>query len=71
MFSLQQLAKNPQFDIQQLLNNELGAAYKAPFPGKGHCAAVRAFCNMPVELFNNQNLCCEAKNFWLDTLSRC
>ena len=66
-------AKNPEFDVARLLargNPHLSQqecdAYNAPFPDRGHRAALRAFPVMVPEFDNSEGaaLSREAREFW-------
>ncbi|HYW57285.1 MAG TPA: tRNA adenosine(34) deaminase TadA [Polaromonas sp.] len=66
-------AKNPEFDIARLFargNSQMSAeecaAYVAPFPGKGHRAALRAFPAMVPEFHDSPgaDLSRQARDFW-------
>ena len=66
-------AKNPEFDVARLLargNPHLSQqecdAYNAPFPDRGHRAALRAFPVMVPEFVNSEGaaLSREAREFW-------
>ena len=66
-------AKNPEFDVARLFargNPHLSqwecAAYNAPFPDRGHRAALRAFPAMVPEFENSEGaaLSREARDFW-------
>lgn len=71
-------ARNPNFDIARLLardNPELSAsesaAYAAPFPDRGHRAAVRAFPAMVPEFQDSDGaaLSRQARDFWRERWS--
>lgn len=66
-------AKNPEFDVARLfargnpqMSAEECAAYNAPFPDRGHRAALRAFPAMVPEAENSDGaaLSREARSFW-------
>ncbi|MES2362589.1 MAG: tRNA adenosine(34) deaminase TadA [Pseudomonadota bacterium] len=66
-------AKNPEFDVARLLargNPQMSAqecaAYNAPFPDKGHRAALRAFPAMVPEFEDSDGAAVsrEARDFW-------
>ena len=66
-------AKNPEFDVARLLargNPQMSAdecaAYRAPFPDKGHRAALRAFPAMVPELEEQDGAAISraARDFW-------
>jgi tRNA(adenine34) deaminase len=66
-------AKNPEFDVARLFargNPQMSAAecvaYNAPFPDKGHRAALRAFPPMVPDApeADGAAVSCEARNFW-------
>ena len=66
-------AKNPEFDVARLfargnpqMSAEECAAYNAPFPDRGHRAALRAFPAMVPEFENSDGsaLSREARSFW-------
>ncbi len=68
-------AKNPEFDVARLfargnpqLSAEECAAYSAPFPGKGHRAALRAFPPMVPDAPDADGAAVsrEARDFWRD-----
>lgn len=68
-------AKNPDFDVARLfargnphLSAQECAAYNAPFPDKGHRAALRAFPAMVPELVNDDGaeISRRARDFWRD-----
>ncbi len=67
-------AKNPEFDVARLfargnpqMSPEECAAYNAPFPGKGHRAALRAFPLMVPESADadGATISRQAREFWL------
>jgi tRNA(adenine34) deaminase len=71
-------AKNPEFDVARLfarssahLSPEECAAYNAPFPDKGHRAALRAFPPMVPEFEGSDGAAIsrEAKAFWQERWS--
>ena len=66
-------AKNPEFDVARLfargnpqMSPEECAAYNAPFPDKGHRAALRAFAPMVPESEDAEGAAIsrEAREFW-------
>ncbi|MEO6972597.1 MAG: tRNA adenosine(34) deaminase TadA [Rhodoferax sp.] len=66
-------AKNPEFDVARLIsrgNPNLGApecaAYNAPFPDRGHRAALRVFPAMVPEFVDSDGAAIsrEARDFW-------
>lgn len=66
-------AKNPDFDIARLfargnpqMSAEECAAYNAPFPDRGHRAALRAFPAMVPELADDEGAAVsrQAREFW-------
>ncbi len=66
-------AKNPEFDIARLfargnphMSAEECAAYNAPFPDKGHRAALRAFPSMVPEFEDSPgaDISRQAREFW-------
>ena len=66
-------AKNPEFDVARLfargnpqMSREECAAYNAPFPGKGHRAALRAFAPMVPESegADGAAISRQAREFW-------
>lgn len=66
-------AKNPEFDVARLIargNPQLSAgecaAYNAPFPDRGHRAALRAFPTMVPEFEDSEGAAIsrEARDFW-------
>ena len=68
-------AKNPEFDVARLFargNPQMSAAecaaYNAPFPDKGHRAALRAFPPMVPEFFDSPGaeISRRARDFWRD-----
>jgi len=69
-------AKNPEFDVARLfargnpqMSAEECAAYNAPFPDRGHRAALRAFPAMVPEFENSDGaaLSREARSFWRES----
>ncbi|MDP2817723.1 MAG: tRNA adenosine(34) deaminase TadA [Polaromonas sp.] len=68
-------AKNPEFDVARLfargnphMSAEECAAYNAPFPDKGHRAALRAFPAMVPEFEDSDGAAVsrQARDFWRD-----
>ena len=68
-------AKNPEFDVARLfarsnpqMNAQECAAYNAPFPDKGHRAALRAFPPMVPEFEDSPgaDVSRQARAFWLE-----
>ncbi len=68
-------AKNPEFDVARLfargnpqMSAEECAAYTAPFPDKGHRAALRAFPAMVPEFDDSPGagISRQARDFWRD-----
>ncbi|RZJ25072.1 MAG: tRNA adenosine(34) deaminase TadA [Haliea sp.] len=68
-------AKNPDFDVARLLargnpqmSAEECAAYNAPFPGRGHRAALRAFAPLVPEFMDSPgaDISRQARDFWRD-----
>lgn len=68
-------AKNPEFDVARLfargnpqMSTEECAAYNAPFPDKGHRAALRAFPPMVPEFVDSPGakVSRQARDFWRD-----
>jgi tRNA(adenine34) deaminase len=66
-------AKNPEFDVARLFargNPQMSAAecaaYNAPFPDRGHRAALRAFPPMVPEFADSPGAACsrQARDFW-------
>ncbi|WP_372825497.1 tRNA adenosine(34) deaminase TadA [Polaromonas sp.] len=71
-------AKNPEFDVARLfargnpqMSAEECAAYNAPFPDKGHRAALRAFPAMVPEFKDSDGaeISREARSFWRERWS--
>ncbi|MGC1174632.1 tRNA adenosine(34) deaminase TadA [Polaromonas sp.] len=71
-------ARNPEFDVARLLargnphlSAEECAAYNAPFPDRGHRAALRAFPPMvpASEDAEGAAVSCEARSFWQERWS--
>lgn len=69
-------AKNPEFDVARLFargNPQMGAAecaaYNAPFPDRGHRAALRVFPAMVPEFEDSPGAAIsrEARDFWRDS----